>query len=162
MSSTEPPGTPPPVVDPASDSALRAALFIAPQLLQAPDAAGLAFLRRMDRAAVVLLTWSQTAVEALAAHGVTLRLLGVTTPAPTPKAYLGALRQDRLDARQSWLVTDRAAQLDAAATAGLGGAVLVAAPAPSGEQGIHLVQALSLADVPRVLIPRDGGCWHQQ
>jgi len=160
MSSADQSVPPPP--EPVSATARRAALFIAPALLLAPDAPGVAFLLRMNRAAVVLLSWSQDAVDALAARGVAARLLSVTTPAPSPKAFLGALRQETLDAQQSWLVTDRPEPIAAAATAGLGGVVLVGAPGPDGEHGIHLVRALSLADVPRVLIPRAGGCWHQQ
>jgi len=160
MSSLDQSAAPPP--PPTPEPARRAALFIAPGLLQAPDAAGLAFLLRMNRAAVLLLTWSQAAVDALALQGVAARLLSATTPGPAPKAYLGAVRQESLDARQSWLVTDIPEAIAAAATAGLGGVVLVGAPTHSGGEGIHLVQALSLADVPRVLIPREGGCWHQQ
>lgn len=76
----------------------------------------------------------------------------------TAKAMLGALRQAAVDS--GWLICGDAATVATAATAGLAGVVLVGAEIPADDHGIVVAVARDLADAPRVMVPRDGGCWH--
>lgn len=90
---------------------------------------------------------------------------GLTERLPRPQALASAIaaaaRRHGADLFGSWLVTDDPAALRAAATAGCQGAVLVGeAPLPKEDLGIVLAQARDLADAPRVMIPKNGGCWH--
>ncbi len=62
----------------------------------------------------------------------------------------------------SWLVCGDAGAIPAAESAGLAGVVLIGVDPPPGEHLLVVNRADSLADVPRVLIPRAGGCWHER
>ncbi|HYE07581.1 MAG TPA: HAD-IIIA family hydrolase [Planctomycetota bacterium] len=61
----------------------------------------------------------------------------------------------------SWLIGASLDDAHAAALAGLAGAVLIGADPPATDLGIVCARAESLADAPRAMVPRDGGCWHQ-
>lgn len=61
---------------------------------------------------------------------------------------------------ESWLATPNAGWINAAVTAGLAGIALLGGDPPAEDQGITVARADDLLDVPRVLVPRSGGCWH--
>jgi hypothetical protein len=67
---------------------------------------------------------------------------------------------DGAGADGGWLVCREVGAVAAAATAGLTGVVLIGCAAPSDDWGIVVAEARDLADAPRVMIPRGGGCWH--
>jgi D-glycero-D-manno-heptose 1,7-bisphosphate phosphatase len=80
---------------------------------------------------------------------------------PRPGMLLSAARELQVDLPTSWLVGTEHADVHAAAQAGLAGAVLVeGVDPPAGDLGIVVATARDLADAPRVMIPRSGGCWH--
>jgi D-glycero-D-manno-heptose 1,7-bisphosphate phosphatase len=80
---------------------------------------------------------------------------------PRPGLLLAAAKDLALDLPSSWLVGARADDAVAAAQAGCAGAVLVGgAQPPDDDLGIVVATARDLADAPRVMIPRGGGCWH--
>jgi hypothetical protein len=79
-------------------------------------------------------------------------------PPWTPRALLAALRSVQADS--GWLICREADAVAPAATAGLAGVVLIGCPAPADDHGIVAVTACDLADAPRVMVPRNGGCWH--
>lgn len=78
----------------------------------------------------------------------------------TPRALLAAVRAGDGDPAASWLVCADPAAVPAAATAGLAGVVLVGCDPPPGAPPLVVARAASLADAPRVMVPRGGGCWH--
>jgi len=81
---------------------------------------------------------------------------------PRPGMLLAAARELGIELASSWVVgRDRDAVL-AAAQAGCAGCVLVGThqEVPSDARLVVAV-AEDLADAPRVMIPRSGGCWHQ-
>lgn len=80
-------------------------------------------------------------------------------PPFTPKALRLALSGAGADT--GWLVCRDAAAVPAAATAALAGIVLVGAAPPADDHGIVVAEAADLADAPRVMVPRGGGCWHE-
>lgn len=106
----------------------------------------------------------------LAAEGATLAGLHVCPAAgpdarrkPRPGLILAAARAHGLDLATSWLVGSTADDARAAAQAGCAGAVLIGgALAPVEDLGIPVAIASDLADAPRVMIPRGGGCWHDR
>lgn len=80
-----------------------------------------------------------------------------------PPAFRTILRQLAASGgtpQDSWLTTPNPAWIPAAATAGLAGVALLGQEPPPGEHGLTVNRADDLLDVPRVLVPRDGGCWH--
>ncbi len=80
---------------------------------------------------------------------------------PRPGMLLTAARELEVDLPSSWLIGTDNADAHAAAQAGLAGAVLVEGVDPPTEDlGIVVATARDLADAPRVMIPRQGGCWH--
>jgi hypothetical protein len=79
-------------------------------------------------------------------------------PPFTAKALRVALNGAGADG--GWLVCREVGAVAAAATAGLTGVVLIGCAAPSDDWGIVVAEARDLADAPRVMIPRGGGCWH--
>jgi histidinol phosphatase-like enzyme len=80
---------------------------------------------------------------------------------PRPGLLLAAARIHDFDLQNSWLVGTNADDARAAGQAGCAGAVLVGnSTLPSEDLGIVVAQAQDLADAPRVMIPRNGGCWH--
>lgn len=82
---------------------------------------------------------------------------------PRPGMLLAAARELDLDLPSSWLVGTARADAYAAAQAGCAGAVLVEGVEPPTEDlGIVVATARDLADAPRVMIPRQGGCWHDR
>ena len=81
---------------------------------------------------------------------------------PRPGMLLTAARELTLDLPSSWLIGTRADDARAAGQAGCAGAVLIGdAALPDDDLGIVVASARDLADAPRVMIPRQGGCWHQ-
>ena len=82
---------------------------------------------------------------------------------PRPGMLLAAARELDIDLPTSWLIGTDPADAHAAAQAGCAGVVLVEGiDLPSEDLGIVVVTARDLADAPRVMIPRQGGCWHGQ
>jgi histidinol phosphatase-like enzyme len=82
---------------------------------------------------------------------------------PRPGMLLAAARELEVDLAQSWVVGTAARDAVAAGQAGCAGAVLVGgAVLPTDDLGITVAAAADLADAPRVMIPRGGGCWHDQ
>jgi hypothetical protein len=80
---------------------------------------------------------------------------------PKPGLILRAGREAKFDLPQSWIVARSALTAKAATQAGLAGCVIVGGePLPEGDLGIVVAAAADLADAPRVMIPRGGGCWH--
>jgi beta-phosphoglucomutase-like phosphatase (HAD superfamily) len=78
-----------------------------------------------------------------------------------PMGLLHTMQQLGFAAPETWLVTADSEQLRVAATAGVGAAVVVhGTPVPSPAPAIRIVVANDLADAPRVMVPVDGGCWH--
>jgi hypothetical protein len=78
----------------------------------------------------------------------------------TPRGLLAAVRAGGGDPTVSWLVCGDAAAVPAAASAGLAGVVLVGCAVPPGDHALVVAAAAALADAPRVMVPRAGGCWH--
>jgi D-glycero-D-manno-heptose 1,7-bisphosphate phosphatase len=82
---------------------------------------------------------------------------------PRPGMLLAAARELEIDLPTSWLVGTDSADARAAAQAGCAGAVLVeGVHLPTEDLGIVVATARDLCDAPRVMIPRQGGCWHDQ
>lgn len=80
---------------------------------------------------------------------------------PRPGMLLAAGRDLGIDLPSSWVVGTDLADAQAAAQAGCAGAVLLGDGDPPGvDLGIVVATARDLADAPRVMIPRQGGCWH--
>lgn len=79
---------------------------------------------------------------------------------PRPGLLLQAARAQDADLPTSWLVGTSDAHVRAAAQAGCAGCVLIGAALPTDDHGIVVASAADLADAPRVMIPRSGGCWH--
>lgn len=80
---------------------------------------------------------------------------------PRPGMLLAAARELEIDLPSSWLVGTDNADAHAAAQAGFAGVVLVEGVDPPTEDlGIVVATARDLCDAPRVMIPRQGGCWH--
>ncbi len=80
----------------------------------------------------------------------------------TAKVMLAAVRGAGADS--GWLICGDATVIGAAATAGLAGVVLIGAAVPGAlgeDHGLVVAEARDLSDAPRVMIPRDGGCWHE-
>ena len=63
-------------------------------------------------------------------------------------------------ATEGWLLARDPEMVSVAATAALIGVVLIGVPAPIDDDGIVVGSARDLADAPRVMVPRGGGCWH--
>ena len=98
---------------------------------------------------------SPAIVARLTARGVVVVPLD---PPFTPRALRVAL--NGAGASDGWLVCGDASAVSAAATAALTGVVLIGCAVPTDDCGIVVAEALHLADAPRVMVPRDGGCWH--
>lgn len=82
---------------------------------------------------------------------------------PRPGLILAAARAHDLHLAGSWFVGAAADDARAAAQAGCAGAVVVGgAAAPAEDLGIPVAIASDLADAPRVMVPRGGGCWHDR
>lgn len=80
---------------------------------------------------------------------------------PRPGMLLIAAKELDINLPGSWLVGTNLNDARAAAQAGCAGAVLVDFPDTHLEDlGIVVAIARDLADAPRVMIPRQGGCWH--
>ncbi len=82
---------------------------------------------------------------------------------PRPGLLLTAARDLGVDLSVSWVIGTAERDAEAASQAGCAGAVLVGGVAlPTDDLGITVAAAADLADAPRVMIPRGGGCWHDQ
>lgn len=82
---------------------------------------------------------------------------------PRPAMLLTAARELGADLSKSWLIGTAARDAEAAGQAGCAGAVLIGgAQLPADDIGIAVAAAADFADAPRVMIPRGGGCWHDQ
>jgi histidinol phosphatase-like enzyme len=81
---------------------------------------------------------------------------------PRPGMLLAAARELSIDLAASWMVGRDRNDVLAAAQAGCAGCVLVGqAQEVAGDPRLVVAVARDLADAPRVMIPRSGGCWHQ-
>ena len=89
-----------------------------------------------------------------------MRLAGVPVVAVDPPFTPKALRLALGRADAGWLVCREAAAVGAAATAALAGVVLIGVDPPADDHGLVVARAQDLADAPRVMVPRGGGCWH--
>lgn len=140
----------------------RSALLIDATLLSGePTPPARAFLARMRGADV--------AVVPLGQPGAAWRSEALGAPVERPAAWrpgplLSALRAVQAETTASWLVCADAgvSAIEAAASAGLAGVVLIGVEPPPGDHGLAVTSARDLADVPRALVPRDGGCWHER
>ena len=81
---------------------------------------------------------------------------------PRPGLLLAAAQAHQLDLPTSWVIGTSLHHAHAAAQAGCAGCVLIGIPAPTEDLGLVVAEAHDLADAPRVMIPRDGGCWHDR
>ncbi len=92
-----------------------------------------------------------------------LALAGVAIVPCDPPFTARSLRLALAAARAAggWLVTCDASAVSAAASAALAGVVLIGCDPPPDDQGLVVARAESLADAPRVMVPRGGGCWHE-
>jgi len=102
---------------------------------------------------------------ALATEGEALTAIYVAATAgdgwPKPGLVLRAAQEQSLDLSKSWLISTEPAAMLAAAQAGcLGGVLIGDAPAPKAVLGFTCNQAVDLTDAPRVMVPPQGGCWH--
>lgn len=80
---------------------------------------------------------------------------------PRPHVLFRVLREAQLHGPKSWLIGTHPDHAIAAGQAGLMGCVLIGdAALPTDDLGIICAKADNLADAPRVMIPRGGGCWH--
>jgi phosphoglycolate phosphatase-like HAD superfamily hydrolase len=125
-------------------------------------------------AAVARLAARGVPVVAVAHHGGDGALAGVEGPLhppverrerflpPRPGLILEAARRHDLHLPDCWVVGTSAAHALAAAQAGCAGCVLIGADPPADDPGIVVARASDLADAPRVMIPRGGGCWHDR
>ena len=81
---------------------------------------------------------------------------------PRPGLLLAAAQAHQLDLPTSWVIGTTLLHAHAAAQAGCAGCVLIGIPAPTEDVGLVVAEARDLADAPRVMIPRGGGCWHDR
>jgi hypothetical protein len=139
----------------------RSALLIDGPLLADASPAAVAFLKRMNGAAVAVVALGPVEAPAWMENGARLDYV-TERDGWRPKELLATLRAVSADPTASWVVCADASAIAAAATAGLAGVVLVGVDAPPGDHGLAVNTARDLADVPRALIPRGGGCWHDQ
>ncbi len=154
----------------STTSPSRSGLLVDAQLLTPlPDAAAIAFLLRMNAASVAVIAigaaaGSESALRATwADRGIDIAASApLTATGLRAKTLLGILRDAGTDVLSSWLVSPDPSVIAPAAQAGLAGVILVGVDAPPGDHGLVVNRADNLADVPRVLVPRDGGCWHQR
>ncbi len=80
---------------------------------------------------------------------------------PRSGMLLAAARELGIDLAQSWMVGRDRDSVLAAAQAGCAGCVLVGDGQEAvGDPRLVVAYARDLADAPRVMIPRSGGCWH--
>ena len=93
--------------------------------------------------------------------------LGIWVPAdakealPRPRLLLRCLRETGAEGPRSWLIAAEPSLAATAGQAGLAGCVLVhGAVPPADDHGLVMATAADLADAPRVMIPKGGGCWH--
>ena len=80
-----------------------------------------------------------------------------------PKAaqILRFCTQHSIDNFSSWIIANDHDAFRAAAQAGFLGGVYIGEQMPSDKLGLRVLnQALSVGDAPRVIIPPEGGCWH--
>jgi hypothetical protein len=98
--------------------------------------------------------------EGAAALQARMRLAGVPVIAVDPPFTPKALRLALGGADAGWLICRDATAVGPAATAALTGVVLVGMDPPADDQGLVVARAENIADAPRVMVPRGGGCWH--
>ena len=79
---------------------------------------------------------------------------------PRPGMLSQAMQQHSINPFTSWLITKTPALVQAAASAGLLGVVWIGDDAPTAPPGLTLNCARDFADAPRVMVPPNGGCWH--
>ena len=111
----------------------------------------------VDAAAAAAEPQAHAALAArLAARGAAMALV-----AGPPGHRVLLLAAQGHDLGRSWLATADPAWLTAAATAGLAGLALIGADPPV-HATLITARCDGLADAPRVMVPRGGGCWHDQ
>ena len=111
--------------------------------------------------ALLLIGPELAADPALPAVQERLRLRGagcVVLDALTAKALL---REAGPAAAQSWLATSDPGVVMTAATAGLAGVVIIAQAGEDRDDGILVRHSPDLASATIAMVPRSGGCWHQ-
>ncbi len=126
------------------------------------DTTELALVRRMHLAGVpvvVLTLVDQVPPLVQAAQAAELPVMVDAGVAVTAKRLLLALRAAGAEGATSWLIAGDPAVIAPAAQAGLAGVVLLNVDAPADDR-LVVARADSLADAPRVMLPRGGGCWH--
>lgn len=82
-----------------------------------------------------------------------------------PKAgqLLRAAAVSAMDIFSSWIIAADEKAFYAAAQAGFLGGIYIGEHMPKDNCGLQVLnQAQSLADAPRVMIPPQGGCWHDK
>ncbi|TVR46465.1 MAG: hypothetical protein EA402_02610 [Planctomycetota bacterium] len=79
---------------------------------------------------------------------------------PSLAALARAMASVGADVSRSWMLSQDPQAFVLAAQIGCVGGVAVAVPAPAKIPGLVVHEARNLADVPRVMIPPQGGCWH--
>lgn len=133
-------------------------------LLHAPSAPRALDRLQARKVPVLALAPLETGEAATTTHPAIVGTWSPTGPrdlAPRPGLILRAAREAQVDLARSWLVGTTADDARAAGQAGLAGCVLIGdAPGPEEDLGIVVARARDLADAPRVMIPRGGGCWH--
>ncbi len=84
---------------------------------------------------------------------------------PKPAQLLRAAVVSEMDIFTSWVCAHDEKAFHAAAQAGFLGGIYIGSDEqkPKSNCGLQVLNhALSLADAPRVMIPPDGGCWHDK
>lgn len=133
-------------------------------------------LQRLHTAGVAVVVITQSAQqqaqaqwESLAADLPVIPIYGLTAEAPPtwlwpkPAQLLRACSEQDIDIFNSWVIGSSHDLFRAAAQAGFLGGIYIGDDMPDEKFGLQVCnQADSLADAPRVMIPPQGGCWHEQ
>ncbi len=131
-------------------------------------------LNRLNKAgvALALVTQDQQAdaeadVSSISADIPTLSVFGLADDAPAswqwpkPAQLLRACTENDIDIFNSWVIGTSHDLFRAASQAGLLGGIYIGDDMPAENLGLQVLNhALSLGDAPRVMIPPQGGCWH--
>lgn len=143
---------------------MTAAILVEVELLHAANAASAMDRLQARGVPVLAVALSESGPTAPPPHPAIVGTWAPNAPRdmpPRPGLILRAAREAEVDLARSWLVGTTADAARAAGQAGLAGCVLIGdAIAPAEDLGIVVARARDLADAPRVMIPRGGGCWH--
>ncbi len=152
------------VLIPGAGGTLEAGSTLAAENLALAPGAG-TMIQRLNLAKVVIVLvaardYADDLETALELCGARSDFTSIRPAGWTPRLILGLMRTADLDPATTWLCTCDDAAIDAAGSAGLAGVVLVGIDPPPGDHQCVVARAESLADAPRVMLPRGGGCWH--